>query len=109
MKEGLDASASLFTLTGETLAQACAIPVHLGTLIPVVATVLKSFPVDRMRPGDAYVMNDPYLGGTHLPDIAVIRPVFAGDRPVARPGRDGRAELTSPRRAPKLRALRMGG
>jgi N-methylhydantoinase B len=83
VKEGLDASASLFTLTGETLAQACAIPVHLGTLIPVVATVLKSFPVERMRPGDAYIMNDPYLGGTHLPDIAVIRPIFAGDRPVA--------------------------
>jgi N-methylhydantoinase B len=83
VKEGLDASASLFTLTGETLAQACAIPVHLGTLIPVVATVLQSFPVERMRPGDAYVMNDPYLGGTHLPDIAVIRPIFAGDRAVA--------------------------
>jgi len=82
VKEGLDASASLFTLTGETLAQACAIPVHLGTLIPVVATVLETFPVERMRPGDAYVMNDPYLGGTHLPDIAVIRPIFAGDRPV---------------------------
>lgn len=83
VKEGLDASASLFTLTGETLAQACAIPVHLGTLIPVVATVLKSFPVERMRPGDAYIMNDPYLGGTHLPDIAVIKPVFAADRPIA--------------------------
>ncbi len=83
VKEGLDASASLFTLKGETLAQACAIPVHLGTLIPVVATVLRTFPVDRMRSGDAYVMNDPYLGGTHLPDIAVIRPIFSGDRPVA--------------------------
>lgn len=83
VKEGLDASASLFTLTGETLAQACAIPVHLGTLIPVVATVLKVFPVERMRPDDAYVMNEPYLGGTHLPDIAVIRPVFSEGRPVA--------------------------
>ncbi|MGE3989278.1 hydantoinase B/oxoprolinase family protein [Pseudorhodoplanes sp.] len=83
VKEGLDASASLFTLTGETLAQACAIPVHLGTLIPVVATVLKAFPPDRMQPGDAFIMNDPYLGGTHLPDIAVIRPIFSGARPIA--------------------------
>ena len=83
VKEGLDASASLFTLAGETLAQACAIPVHLGTLIPVVETVLKAFPVETMKPGDAYIMNDPYLGGTHLPDIAVIRPIFTGERPVA--------------------------
>jgi len=83
VKEGLDASASLFTLAGETIAQACAIPVHLGTLIPVVATILKSFPVEAMKPGDAYLMNDPYLGGTHLPDIAVIRPIFSGNRPIA--------------------------
>jgi N-methylhydantoinase B len=83
VKEGLDASAALFTLEGETLAQACAIPVHLGTLIPVIAKVMEIFPVERMKPGDAYLMNDPYLGGTHLPDIAVIRPIFADERPVA--------------------------
>jgi N-methylhydantoinase B len=83
VKEGLDASASLFTLDGATLAQACAIPVHLGTLIPAVAEIIRTFPVADMRPGDVYLLNDPYCGGTHLPDFAVVTPVFAGPRPVA--------------------------
>jgi N-methylhydantoinase B len=76
VKEGLDASASLFTLAGETLAQAIAIPIHLATLIPVVETMLVQFPPATMRDGDIYIMNDPYLGGTHLPDIALVMPVF---------------------------------
>lgn len=83
VKEGLDASASLFTLDGTTLAQACAIPIHLATLIPAVASILRAFPVQAMEEGDVYLLNDPYLGGTHLPDIAVVMPVFAGGRPIA--------------------------
>lgn len=83
VKEGLDASASLFTLQGETLAQAVAIPIHLATLIPCVARILAEFPLEGMREGDIYCMNDPYLGGTHLPDIAVVMPVFARGRPLA--------------------------
>jgi N-methylhydantoinase B len=79
VKEGLDASASLFTVEGETLAQACAIPVHLGTLIPVVAKILELFPVAKMKGGDAFIMNEPYLGGTHLPDIAIVTPIVAKD------------------------------
>src|SRR6516165_209572 len=69
VREGLDASASLFTLAGETLAQAVAIPIHLATLIPCIARILATFPIAGMREGDVYCMNDPYLGGTHLPDI----------------------------------------
>src|ERR1043166_9119251 len=83
VKEGLDASASLFTLQGETLAQAVAIPIHLATLIPCVKRILTEFPLVTMREGDLYCMNDPYLSGTHLPDIAVIMPVFARGRPLA--------------------------
>src|SRR3546814_11635634 len=69
VREGLDASASLFTVDGETLAQAVAIPIHLATLIPVVKRIIQEFPLDTMRDGDVYIMNDPYLGGTHLPVI----------------------------------------
>jgi N-methylhydantoinase B/oxoprolinase/acetone carboxylase alpha subunit len=76
VKEGLDASASLFTPDGTTLSQSCSIPIHLATLIPAVAKVLETYPVDGMRDGDLYILNDPYTGGTHLPDIAVIMPVF---------------------------------
>ena len=83
VKEGLDASASLFTLKGETLSQALAIPIHLATLIPIVRTLLGKFPPSGMREGDLYVMNDPYLGGTHLPDVAVVMPVFFAGRPIA--------------------------
>jgi N-methylhydantoinase B len=83
VKEGLDASASLFTLDGVTLAQACAIPIHLGTLIPAVNAIIAAFPVAEMQEGDVYILNDPYLGGTHLPDVAVVMPVMAGGRPLA--------------------------
>ncbi len=83
VKEGLDASASLFTLDGTTLAQACAIPIHLGTLIPAVAEILKSFPVEQMKDGDVYMLNDPYCGGTHLPDFAIVVPVFWNKHPIA--------------------------
>lgn len=83
VKEGLDASAGLFTAGGETLAQATAIPMHLSTLIPVMERILKTFPRASMQPGDAYLMNDPYFGGTHLPDIAVVVPIFDGATIVA--------------------------
>ncbi|MDA1309180.1 MAG: hydantoinase B/oxoprolinase family protein [Proteobacteria bacterium] len=83
VKEGLDASASLFTLEGETLAQAIAIPIHLATLIPVVRAILDEFPAETMVDGDVYIMNDPYLGGTHLPDIALVMPIFHAGRPIA--------------------------
>jgi N-methylhydantoinase B len=83
VKEGLDTSASLFTLRGETLAQACAIPVHLATLIPALHTMLEKYPLASMREGDAFILNDPYCGGTHLPDIAVMTPVFHRGRVIA--------------------------
>ncbi|WP_335632429.1 hydantoinase B/oxoprolinase family protein [Aurantimonas endophytica] len=83
VREGLDASASLFTLEGESLAQAVAIPIHLATMIPVVRRITSEFPPSTMAEGDIYLMNDPYLGGTHLPDIALVMPIFADGRPIA--------------------------
>ena len=83
VKEGLDASASLFTPDGTTLAQSCSIPIHLATLIPAVAAVLQAYPTATMRDGDAFILNDPYAGGTHLPDIAVIMPVCHHGRVIA--------------------------
>jgi N-methylhydantoinase B/oxoprolinase/acetone carboxylase alpha subunit len=83
VKEGLDASASLFALDGTTLAQSCSIPIHLATLIPAVAKIIETFPIAEMRDGDSYILNDPYCGGTHLPDIAVVQPVMHRGRPIA--------------------------
>jgi len=83
VKEGLDASAGLFTADGQTLAQSCSIPIHLATLIPAVARIIRDFPPATMQPDDTYVLNDPYCGGTHLPDIAVVQPIFDAGRVIA--------------------------
>lgn len=83
VKEGMDCSAALFTADGSTLAQATAIPIHLATMIPALAAVREAFPPETMRAGDVYLLNDPYCGGTHLPDITLFLPVFAEGRIVA--------------------------
>ncbi len=79
IKERQDFSCAIFDGQGRLLAQAAHIPVHLGALPDTVAEVLKLF---APRPGDVIITNDPYRGGTHLPDITLIKPVFIGDRPV---------------------------
>jgi N-methylhydantoinase B/oxoprolinase/acetone carboxylase alpha subunit len=83
VKEGMDCSAAIFTAEGETIAQATAIPIHLATMIPALAAVIAKFPVAGMSDGDVYILNDPYCGGTHLPDITLFIPVFARGRAVA--------------------------
>ncbi|HEY6778568.1 MAG TPA: hydantoinase B/oxoprolinase family protein [Thermoleophilaceae bacterium] len=72
IKERRDASTALFDAEGEMVIQAEHIPVHLGAMPSAVAAVLG----EEHRPGDAWVLNDPYRGGTHLPDITVISPLF---------------------------------
>jgi N-methylhydantoinase B len=73
IKERRDASTALFDLDGQMVMQAEHIPVHLGAMPAAVAAVLG----ERHAPGVSWVLNDPFAGGTHLPDITVITPVFA--------------------------------
>jgi N-methylhydantoinase B len=73
IKERRDASTALFDAHGEMVMQAEHIPVHLGAMPAAVAAVLGF----EHRPGRSWILNDPYAGGTHLPDITVITPVFA--------------------------------
>jgi N-methylhydantoinase B len=75
IKERRDASTALFTPEGEMVMQAEHIPVHLGAMPAAVASVLD----EEHAPERSWILNDPYRGGTHLPDITVITPVFAGD------------------------------
>lgn len=77
IKERRDYSCALCTAAGELLAQAAHIPVHLGALPRTMARVLPEFPLE---PDDVLILNDPYCGGTHLPDITVIAPFYAGNR-----------------------------
>jgi N-methylhydantoinase B len=72
IKERHDCSTALFDAGGELVMQAEHIPVHLGSMPDAVATVLG----EEQRPGVAWILNDPYRGGTHLPDITLISPIF---------------------------------
>jgi 5-oxoprolinase (ATP-hydrolysing) len=75
IKERLDFSCALFDADGNLIANAPHMPVHLGSMGESIKTVIRDNP-GRMRPGDVYMLNAPYNGGTHLPDITVITPVF---------------------------------
>jgi N-methylhydantoinase B len=75
IKERLDFSCALFTGDGQLLAQAAHIPVHLGAMPASVTAAIRQ--CRPFVPGDAVIVNDPYLGGTHLPDVTLISPVFA--------------------------------
>jgi len=81
IKERLDFSCALFDAQGSLIANAPHMPVHLGSMGESVKTVIHDN-VGHMRAGDVYMLNNPYHGGTHLPDITVITPVFddAGER-----------------------------
>jgi N-methylhydantoinase B len=75
IKERHDCSTALFDAAGELVMQAEHIPVHLGSMPDAVAAVLD----EEHEPGRSWILNDPFRGGTHLPDITLVSPVFAGD------------------------------
>jgi 5-oxoprolinase (ATP-hydrolysing) len=77
IKERLDFSCALFDAQGNLIANAPHMPVHLGSMGESIKTVIREN-AGRMSPGDVYVLNDPYHGGTHLPDVTVITPVYLG-------------------------------
>ncbi|MDX5575245.1 hydantoinase B/oxoprolinase family protein [Streptomyces sp. ID01-9D] len=79
IKERLDFSCALFDAEGNLIANAPHIPVHLGSMGESIKEVLRRNE-GTLRPGDVYAVNDPYHGGTHLPDVTVITPVFDRDR-----------------------------
>ncbi len=83
IKERLDFSCALFDAGGALIANAPHIPVHLGSMGESIRTIIDSRGHNRdgrgISRGDAYILNDPYRGGTHLPDITVIVPVFYSD------------------------------
>ena len=74
IKERLDFSCALFDAQGQLIANAPHMPVHLGSMSESIKTVIERNPA--MQPGDVYVLNDPYHGGTHLPDVTVVTPVY---------------------------------
>ncbi|WP_454883651.1 hydantoinase B/oxoprolinase family protein [Sphingomonas oryzagri] len=79
IRERLDFSCAIFDASGSLIANAPHMPVHLGSMGDSIRTVIAKAG-DRLRRGDAYALNAPYDGGTHLPDITVVMPVFVGER-----------------------------
>ena len=77
IRERADFSVALFDGQGRLVAQAAHIPVHLGSAGDAVAAARAAI---DFRPGDVAILNDPYAGGTHLPDVTMVRPVFGRDR-----------------------------
>ncbi len=75
IKERLDFSCAIFDAAGNLIANAPHMPVHLGSMGESIKTVMREN-AGKMRPGDVFMLNDPYNGGTHLPDVTVISPVF---------------------------------
>lgn len=84
IKERKDASTAIFDAKGRMIAQAEHVPMHLGSMLSVVTEVLKKFPLETIQSGDMFITNDPYAGGgTHLPDITMVEPVFIENNLVA--------------------------
>ncbi len=77
IKERLDFSCAIFDHLGNLVANAPHVPVHLGSMSESIKTVIREFS-SNISPGDSFILNTPYNGGTHLPDITVIKPVFSG-------------------------------
>src|SRR5210317_816259 len=76
IRDRLDYSCALFSNRGHLLGQATHIPVHLGSMAYAMADLVEA---RQWRPGDMLILNDPYMGGTHLPDVTLVAPVFAED------------------------------
>lgn len=86
IRERLDFSCAVFSKTGDLIANAPHIPVHLGAMSESVQAVLQKHPPANMQPGDAFVTNDPAEGGSHLPDITCVSPVFLDEETASEDG-----------------------
>jgi N-methylhydantoinase B len=77
IKERSDCSSAIFDVQGRVVAQANRIPMHLGSMIGTIEAIQAKYPLAQMQPGDMFLANDPFGGGgTHLPDLNIVAPVF---------------------------------
>lgn len=76
VREAMDCAAAIFLPDGRLLAQARSLPLLLGSLAPAMTGLLAAYPLEAMAPGDAFLVNDPWSGGTHLPDFVLMHPVW---------------------------------
>src|SRR5437763_7929585 len=86
LKDNMDYSTAMFDGAGVLVAQGLTLPGHLGSMPTAIASVKQSF-AGNINPGDVFILNDPFRGGMHLPDVFVFKPIFRpgdlGDAPIA--------------------------
>ena len=80
VNEACDATSALLDSEGRNISQAVSIPIHLGCLTVIGKLLADTYPQGKAKDGDCYIINDPYSGGTHLPDIAIATPAFLGTK-----------------------------
>ena len=78
VKDGMDFSTAIFNANGDQVAQGLTLPFHMGAMQPALKGVLSKFGEEDIGPGDIFANNDPYEGASHLPDIFLFKPAFAG-------------------------------
>ena len=76
LRDVMDFSTAFCNPRGEMVAQGLTLPLHLGSIPDAMAGVLEHFPAEEVRPGDAFILNDPFEGGMHLPDVFIFQPIF---------------------------------
>jgi N-methylhydantoinase B len=77
LKDNMDYSTAMFDGSGKLVAQGLTLPGHLGSMPTAMAAIRKAFD-GKIEPGDVFILNDPFQGGMHLPDIFVFKPIFRG-------------------------------
>src|SRR5262250_2052899 len=77
LKDNMDYSTAMFDGSGKLTAQGLTLPGHLGSMPTAMAAIQEAF-AGRIEPGDVFILNDPFQGGMHLPDIFVFKPIFCG-------------------------------
>ena len=80
LKDNMDFSTGLCTADGQLLAQGLTLPLHLGSIPDAMNGVLARYPREEIEPGDVFILNDPFEGGMHLPDVFIIKPIFVRGR-----------------------------
>ena len=78
VKDNMDFSTALCDAAGRMLAQGLTLPLHLGSMPDAMDGILRRYPPETIQPGDVFILNDPFEGGMHLPDVFIVKPLFVG-------------------------------
>src|SRR3984893_14902635 len=79
VKDNMDFSTALCDAAGRMLAQGLTLPLHLGSMPDAMEGILRRYPPETIHAGDVFILNDPFEGGMHLPDVFIVKPLFVGD------------------------------